>query len=131
MPIRPPNVDSVIDSVSTCDMMSLRLAPSALRRPISRPLADHHQHDVHDHDAADDQRGRDDADEDRKDAAGHLAIEVEDRVRCQDAEVVRRRRLEPPRHAQRDGASSMASVMRSVETGLTISDSDWRAPNSR
>ena len=36
MPMRPPSVDSVIDSVSTCDMMSLRLAPSALRSPISR-----------------------------------------------------------------------------------------------
>ena len=32
----PPTTDSVIDSVRTCDMMSRRLAPSALRRPISR-----------------------------------------------------------------------------------------------
>ena len=36
MPTMPPTTDSVIDSVSTCDMMSRRLAPSALRRPISR-----------------------------------------------------------------------------------------------
>ena len=36
MPMMPPTSDSVIDSVSTCDMMSRRLAPSALRRPISR-----------------------------------------------------------------------------------------------
>ena len=36
MPTMPPVSDSVIDSVSTCDMMSRRLAPSALRRPISR-----------------------------------------------------------------------------------------------
>ena len=32
----PPLTDSVIDSVSTWDMMSRLLAPSALRRPISR-----------------------------------------------------------------------------------------------
>ena len=36
MPTMPPKIDSVIDSVSTCDMMSARRAPSALRRPISR-----------------------------------------------------------------------------------------------
>ena len=36
MPTTPPKVDRVIDSVSTCDMMSRRLAPSALRSPISR-----------------------------------------------------------------------------------------------
>ena len=36
IPTRPPKVDSVTDSVSTCDMMSRRRAPSALRRPISR-----------------------------------------------------------------------------------------------
>ena len=36
IPRMPPTIDSVIDSVSTCDMMSRRFAPSALRRPISR-----------------------------------------------------------------------------------------------
>ncbi len=36
MPTMPPTSDSVIDSVRTCDMMSRRFAPSALRRPISR-----------------------------------------------------------------------------------------------
>ncbi len=36
IPATPPTSDSVIDSVSTWDMMSSRLAPSALRRPISR-----------------------------------------------------------------------------------------------
>jgi hypothetical protein len=32
----PPTSDNVTDSVRTCDMMSRRLAPSALRSPISR-----------------------------------------------------------------------------------------------
>ena len=36
VPISPPTIDSVVDSVSTCQTMSRRLAPSALRRPISR-----------------------------------------------------------------------------------------------
>jgi len=36
MMVEPSTIDSVIDSVSTCDMMSRRLAPSALRMPISR-----------------------------------------------------------------------------------------------
>ena len=36
MPTTPPNTESTTDSVSICDMMSDRRAPSALRSPISR-----------------------------------------------------------------------------------------------
>src|SRR5262249_30930275 len=36
VPITPPKVESVIDSVRICHTMSRRRAPSALRRPISR-----------------------------------------------------------------------------------------------
>ena len=55
MPTMPPKIDSVTDSVSTCDMMSR--APRAERlaqADLARALADDHQHDVHDDDAADD-----------------------------------------------------------------------------
>ena len=36
VPQMPPKVESVIDSVRICQRMSRRLAPSDLRRPISR-----------------------------------------------------------------------------------------------
>ena len=36
VPTTPPNIERTTDSVSICDMMSERRAPSALRRPISR-----------------------------------------------------------------------------------------------
>ena len=36
VPATPPSTDSVTDSVRICQTMSRRLAPSALRRPISR-----------------------------------------------------------------------------------------------
>ncbi len=36
VPTTPPNVESVIDSVRICHSTSRRLAPSDLRRPISR-----------------------------------------------------------------------------------------------
>ena len=36
VPMTPPNTDSVVDSVRTCQTMSRRRAPSALRSPISR-----------------------------------------------------------------------------------------------
>ena len=36
VPISPPIIDSVVDSVRICHTMSRRRAPSALRRPISR-----------------------------------------------------------------------------------------------
>ena len=64
---------------------------------LARPLGDHHQHDVHDDDAADDQRQRDDADEHGEDAVGRLAVEVEERVRREHAEVVGLLRLQAPR----------------------------------
>ena len=35
VPTTPPSVDSAIDSIRNCQTMSLRRAPSALRRPIS------------------------------------------------------------------------------------------------
>ena len=40
VPSSPPTIDSVVDSVRTCQTMSRRLAPSALRRPISRVRSD-------------------------------------------------------------------------------------------
>ncbi len=40
VPIMPPNVDSVMDSVRICHRMSRRRAPSDLRRPISRVRSD-------------------------------------------------------------------------------------------
>ncbi len=36
VPIMPPNVESVIDSVRICQRMSRRRAPSDFRKPISR-----------------------------------------------------------------------------------------------
>ena len=36
VPMSPPNIDSVIDSVRICHRMSRRRAPSDLRSPISR-----------------------------------------------------------------------------------------------
>ena len=128
----PPNVDSVIDSVSTCDMMSVRLRAERLAQPdLARPLAHHHQHDVHDDDAADDERQRDDADEDGEDAARRLAVEAEKRVGREDAEVVGLGRLQPARHAQRHRriVHRRRHARRST-TGFTISCSDCRAPNS-
>ena len=80
----------------------MRRAPSALRSPISRvrsvttismmfmitmpPTTS---------DSADD------ADEHREDAVGRRVVDVENRVRREDAEVVRLLRLEPARRAQR------------------------------
>ena len=91
MPTTPPNVESVTDSVSTCDMMSRALGAERLAQAdLARPLADHHQHDVHDDDAADDERQRDDADEHGEDAARGLVIEVEERVRRERCRSCRR-----------------------------------------
>src|SRR5262249_27331261 len=36
VPMTPPNIESTTDSVRIWDVMSLRRAPSALRKPISR-----------------------------------------------------------------------------------------------
>ena len=36
VPMTPPNIDSTTDSVSICDMISDRRAPSAFLSPISR-----------------------------------------------------------------------------------------------
>ena len=86
----PPTTDSVIDSVSTCAHDVAALGAERLAQPdLARPLAHHHQHDVHDDDAADQQRQPDDADQHGGDAGGGLLVDVEHRVRGDDAEVVR------------------------------------------
>ena len=99
----------------------MRRAPSALRRPISRvrsvttismmfmitmpPTTS---------DSADD------ADEHGEDAVGRRVVDVEDRVRREDAEVVRLLRLQPPR-ALRSAtvASSIACAICATSRGLT------------
>src|SRR6186713_232859 len=52
------------------------------------PLADHHQHDVHDDDAADHEREADDTDENGENSGGGLAVDVEERIGREDAEIV-------------------------------------------
>src|SRR3989441_5147010 len=68
---------------------------------FARPLAHDHQHDVHDHDAANEQRQRHDADEHGENPVGRLTVEAEQRVRGEQAEVVRFLRLQPSRDAKR------------------------------
>ena len=74
IPSTPPTPVSVMASVRNWPQMSRRVAPSALRTPISaRALGDRHQHDVHDTHAAHHQADRGDGDHHDVDAAGDLA----------------------------------------------------------
>ena len=98
----PPVSDSVIDSVSTCDMMSRRFAPSALRSPISRvrSLTTISMMFMMTMPPTTSDK-RDDADQHGEDPGGRLVVDVEHRIGADDAEVVGLGRLEPPPHAQR------------------------------
>ena len=131
VPMTPPN-DRQHDRLGEHLRHDVR-APRAerLAQPdLARALGDDHQHDVHDHDAADDERQPDDADQHGEDAARGAAVEVENRVRREQAEVVRllrleapRRRAAPPSHRPSAGAISATS------RGFTITSSDRREPN--
>ena len=89
MPTAPPMVESVPDSIRNCFSTSPRLAPSALRTPISRvALSDRDEHDVHDHDPADDQRDGCDHDGDAADGVADGGKQARERVRSFKREAV-------------------------------------------
>ena len=118
----PPNVESVTDSVRICQTMSRRRAPSALRSPISRvrslttismmfmmtmpPTTS---------DSADD------ADEDGEDALGRRAVDAEQRVGREHAEVVGILRPQPALDAQRHRRVVHRRLATSGLFGLTTS----------
>ncbi len=80
-------------------------APGAQRlaqTDLPGPLGDHHEHDVHDHDSADHEREADHADQHREDAVGRRVVDIENRVRGEDAEVVTRFRLQATGNPQRE-----------------------------
>ena len=128
-PTTPPIVDSVTDSVRICQMMSRRRAERLAQTDFARALADHHQHDVHDDDAADHERQRDDADEDREEAGRRRAVDAEQRVGREHAEVVRLLRPQPPLDPHRHRRIVHRRLHQLGVRGLTSSCMPGREPN--
>ena len=79
----------------------------------------------------------DDADQHREDAVGRRVVDVEDRVRREDAEVVGLLRLQPPRDAQRDrrfvhrlrDLRDVARLDRQIDSGGREPNIIWNWPS--
>ena len=67
---------------------------------LAGALGDNHQHDVHDHNPADHQRQPDDPDQHGKNAVRGLMVDVQNRVRRKQPEVVGLLRSQPATAAQ-------------------------------